>query len=175
MSDIVERLRFAGSLLNAPSSQKAEFHGAADEIEELRAVVERLEAENEAMAKHTEAVQITWDGCDSERMELRARVEELEQWKRDDMSSAKYYRRTLDILDKQHRITNEQIDAAWKWVPDVIVKQKGMLVEPALAELNIYRCACNNGIYTEGNDDGSQTADRVCEVCNKHGWVTERR
>ena len=44
MSDIVERLRFAGSLPNAPSSQKAEFHGAADEIEELRADNKRLKA-----------------------------------------------------------------------------------------------------------------------------------
>ena len=67
------------------------------EVEWAIAEIGRLTAENEAMAKHIEAVQITWDGCDSERMELRAKNERLTAFIADKIHDASRERMLMEI------------------------------------------------------------------------------
>ena len=76
-----------------------------------------------------------------------------------------------------HYITDSQIDAAWKFYTDECNESlmgymsNKFVFENVVAHFGIERCSCRGGIYTEGNDDGSQTVDLPCQLCNGHGWV----
>jgi hypothetical protein len=74
--------------------------------------------------------------------------------------------------DTQAVVSFEMIDAAVGWA-NAFPSDSNTFVSrwSVLAIFNIHHCTCNNGMYTEGNDDGSQTHDRECEVCNGRGWV----
>ena len=100
------------------------------------------------------------------------RIEELEKDVRREWLIG-YDEAHTETEKKAHHITDAQIDAAWKWVPDVIVKQRGMLVEPALAELGILRCEGCGGsgvaVVQAGPDIHEKMQDE-CPDCNGKGW-----
>ncbi len=126
---------------------------------------------------------MAWKALVEERNELRARVEELE---RDGKELGETFENLL--RSKGPHITPKMINAAvnliiqWKeyeiWhhrtFTNSHTNRAAYKMWRLLNELNIFRCeasGCVNGIYTEGNDDGSQTQERKCELCNGHAWV----
>jgi len=79
----------------------------------------------------------------------------------------------INKLESIHHITDKQIDAAWKFAHCFIGPARNNHFKLMLM-LGIKRCeapGCDHGTYTEGNDDGSQTCDRPCEVCGGHEWI----
>jgi hypothetical protein len=73
--------------------------------------------------------------------------------------------------DTQVVVSFEMIDAAVDIAGCAGKATKDFVFTCIFPLFNIHRCTCENGMYTEGNDDGSQTRDRKCEVCNGRGWV----
>jgi hypothetical protein len=151
--------------------------------------IERLTAENEVMAKHIEAVQIIWDGCDSERMELRARVEELEKEKHPEISvTAEGDKITLYVngeprpvvphavnFGEIHLFTNEQIDAAVEYA-----NEQGRYNRPGarrvLNKLNIFLCGqCGGSGFHTVRWLGAVNPEEWCCNCNGHGWTKEQK
>lgn len=117
--------------------------------------IERLKKERLAMSEHVEAVN---------RRNAKLKAERIQ---------------VIQLNDGRPKeiFTHKMIDEAWAFVvdpPGHLSNEVKEAVEAALGALGIKRCeatGCNNGIYTEGNDDGSRTIDRPCEVCGGHEWV----
>ena len=102
--------------------------------------------------------------------DLQVRVEELEE------ENESIRAKIVFLRDGCHHSTYEQIDAAWEIINNFngAYSTIGRWVLRVLERLGIFRCkspGCNHGTYTEGNDDGSETHTRPCEVCHGHAWV----
>jgi cell division protein FtsB len=145
---------------------KARVVELEEEVSDLEQINAAFRDEDETM-KLGELVRSRWrniKNLEGRTAELRARVEELER-----------HNKSLRLLgDGSYILLVEQIDAAVGFATEECEDPHDYHVAwEALNHLNIHRCTCNNGMYTEGNDDGSQTQDRVCELCNGRGWLVK--
>jgi hypothetical protein len=125
------------------------------------------------------------EGClkiDIER--LQTQVEELENTEFDVTVIQSGNEMQILVDDKEvpferkfgHLVTDDQIDAAWALMEKYSgsgIPIRAQAIREALKKLSILECTCDKGIYTEGNDDGSVTCDRPCEVCGGHGWRSD--
>ena len=100
---------------------------------------------------------------------MRERIEELEEQLEKECNK---FHSAKQIF--RHYKVPEANDAVWDYAWHH--RDDDPTAIETLKDLGIVRCGsigCNNGVYTEGNDDGSMTHDRPCQICNGHGWVLE--
>ena len=109
-----------------------------------------------------------------ELIQLRARMEELEELNTTQAETIKGYMSILYTINhpQGHHITDEQIDEAWEYTQlhsNQYVKDE---VGTALNKLHIFKCErCGGKGWVDYHTGLSCTKN--CPACNGHGWVVK--
>jgi len=111
-----------------------------------------------------------------ELIQLRARMEELEELNTTQAETIKGYMSILYTINhpQGHHITDEQIDEAWEYTQlhsNQYVKDE---VGTALNKLGIFKCIrCGGKGWVDYHTGLSCTKN--CPACNGHGWAIRNR